>query len=128
MADTEPRPESVNNRLASYLAEYKDGIINEWMDRVRKNTAIKTGRLNVPALKDHLPELFDDLIEALRCYPDEGSFDQIRRDSVTHAVERWRQGYDLAEFMREIADLRTVFIYHLRLFEELHADFGMVPR
>ena len=43
-------------------------------------------------------------------------------------VVRWQKGYALHAVIREIAALRTEFIYQLRLFEEAHPEFAMTHR
>jgi hypothetical protein len=54
--------------------------------------------------------------------------EQFQETSGEHAVVRWQKGYDLYAVLREIAALRTEFIYQLRLFEEAHPEFGMTQR
>jgi len=53
---------------------------------------------------------------------------QIQETSGEHVVVRWQKGYDLYGVIREIAALRTEFIYQLRLFEEVHPEFAMTER
>ena len=66
-----PTPEihsaNINALLADYLGTQKEAIINEWLERVRGDeTIVATERLNTSALKNHLPEIFDDLTNTLR--------------------------------------------------------------
>ena len=128
MPNSESHPESVSGRLAAFLTSHKDAIRDEWLTRIRRDLATKTEKLTTEALIDHLPQLFDDIIDALRHYRGETVHEQMRRDAAAHATTRLQQGYDLASLLREIAHLRTIFIYHLRMFEESYPDFGMAAR
>ncbi len=128
MKSSEAHPESVNGRLATYLNEQKESIIGEWLVRVRGDIKIRTDTLSTEALKNHLPVLFDDLTQTLRRYGSETVAEQSVKDAEEHGAMRWRQGYDIAEVLRELKHLRVVIIYSLCMFEELNPDYGMAAR
>jgi len=133
IASTIPTPEvlpaSVNVLLADHLGVQKEAIINEWLERVRGDAAIiASERLNTPALKNHLPEIYDDLTNTLRLYGSEAVAEQSVKDAGEHGVARLRQGYELPEMLRELMHLRAILNYHLRQFEDLHAEFGLASR
>lgn len=122
-------PASVNVQLADHLDAQKEAILNEWLERVRGDMAIiASDILNTPALRNHLPEIFDDLIGTLRLYGNEAVAEQSVKDAGEHGVTRLRQGYELPEMLREIMHLRAILNYHLRHFEDMHAEFGMASR
>lgn len=126
---TEAHPDSVNGRFASYLVTKKEAILAEWLERVRADPSIiPTDTLNAVALKNHLPEIFDDLIDTLRRYGNETVAEQAVKDAEQHGATRLRQGYQLPEMLRELKHLRAVLIYHARAFEDLNPDDGMVAR
>lgn len=121
--------ESINARLASYLDKQKETIISEWLKKVRGDPAIlATDALSTDALKNHLPEIFDDMTASLRRYGSETVAEQTVKDAEDHGATRMRQGYELTEMLRELKHLRTILIYHLRVFEDLNPDDGMVAR
>ncbi len=125
----ETTPASVNVLLADHLCAHKEGIINEWLERVHGDTAIiASERLNKDALKNHLPEIFDDLTETLRFYGSEAVAEQSVKDAGEHGATRLRQGYELPEMLRELMQLRAILIYHMRQFEDLHSEFGVASR
>lgn len=126
--ESEKNPESVNARLAAYLSEHQDGILLEWLDRVKADPTIPSESLTTVQIKDHVPHLFRDLEETLRHYGSEAVADKSADDAETHGETRWEQGYELSELLREIKHLRTILIYHLLAFEEIHPDFGAVSR
>jgi hypothetical protein len=77
---------------------------------------------------DHIPDIFDAIIRALRQPLSEAATEQIQETSSEHVVLRWQKGYDLYGVIREIAALRTEFIYQLRLFEQTQPEFAMTQR
>lgn len=127
-ASAEAHPDSVNGRLATFLCGRKEEIIRAWISRVQADPSIPAETLTTNQLRDHLPRLFDDLAEILRHYGSEDAAEQAVKHAAKHGAERWQEGYDIAAVLREILHLRAVFIYHLRIFEELNPDFGMAAR
>ena len=121
--------ESVNARFASYLHTQKEIIIGEWLEKVRGDPAIiATDALSTDALKNHLPEIFDDLTASLRRYGSATVAERTVKDAGDHGATRMRQGYELPEMLRELKHLRAILVYHLRVFEDLNPDDGMVAR
>lgn len=121
-------PSSVNGRLAQNLTSNRNEIIGEWLKRVRSDTNIPTDSLTTPQLKDHMPQLFDDLTSTLCRYGSEAVSEQSEKDGEKHGATRWQQGFELTEMLRELMHLRAILIYHLRIFEETNEDFGMASR
>ena len=120
--------ESVNARLADFFCGRKEEMIKAWLARLQRDPAIASESLSTHQLRDHLPRLFDDLADLLRRYGSEDVMERSERDAEKHGAERWQQGFSLPDLLREIMHLRCVFIYHLRVFEELHANFGTAAR
>ena len=126
---TEAHPDSVNARFANHLALQKEAIIADWLERVRGDPAIiPTESLNTVALKNHLPQIFDDLTDTLRRYGSETVAEQAVRDAEEHGATRLRQGYELPEMLRELKQLRAVLIREVRAFEDMNPDDGMAAR
>jgi len=128
MRNTEAHFESVCGRLASYLERHKELITTSWGERVRNSLAVPTDHMTRPEIMDHVPDIFDAIIQALRQPRDDAAMEQIQETSAQHVVVRWQKAYDLYAVLREIALLRTEFIYQMRLFEETHPEFGMTQR
>jgi len=128
MRNTEAHFESVCGRLASYLERHKELITTSWSERVRNSLAVPTDHMTRPEIMDHVPDIFDAIIQALRQPRDDAAMEQIQEASAQHVVVRWQEAYDVSAVLREIAFLRTEFIYQLRLFEETHPEFGMTQR
>ncbi len=121
-------PDSVNGRLAASLDSQRNEIIEEWIDRVRKDPAIPTDSLTLKQVRNHIPHLFDDLTETLSRYGSEAVDEQAEKDGEEHGAVRWEQGFELPEMLRELMHLRSILINRLGLFESKNEDFGMVAR
>jgi hypothetical protein len=128
MNETEAHPESISGRLAAYFEAHKAAMTNEWVTRVRKDSAIDTDTMTTPQIISHVPHVFDAVIQALRQHTSDATMEQLRENTATHAIVRWQQEYHLPAVLRELSALRTVFIHHLQTFEESHPDVGVARR
>jgi hypothetical protein len=126
MADHENA--GVDELMAGFLHARRDEIIRVWMDKVTADPAIPTGALTNRQLRDTMPRVIDDIADAIVNHGLEGATAQFDRDAEKHGAERWQQGYELHELLREIMHLRAVFVYYLRVFEEAHPDLGSAAR
>src|SRR5690349_14986898 len=97
-ATSEPR------RLADFLREHKEEILDHWAAEVRKVGAARA--LAQPLLLDHLPEFIDDLAEYVDDVRGGESIGPPEERPRIHALERLEVGYDLAEVVAEYAVLR----------------------
>jgi RsbRD-like negative regulator of sigma factor len=121
-------PESINARLAAYLTQQKDSIMDELMKRLRKADMIETDALTNSELRSHVPQILEDLTRELLHFGSEDAAKLTHLDAVEHGAARWRQGFNLSELLRESGHLRTILIYHLCQFEEAHTAFGFAAR
>ena len=101
---------SVNEQLADFLYRRREEMIRAWMARVQADPAIPAESLTTKELRNHLPTLFNDLRDTLKRYGSGEVSDRASRDAEKHGAERWQQGYDLPQLLREIMHLRAVFI------------------
>ena len=91
--------------LAAHLLEHRDAILDAW----RAYGDVVPGRnisasLSRAQFNDHIPAVLDSLSESLNAWPEETgtAATQIEADKVAdHGVQRWQQGYSLAEVLRE---------------------------
>jgi RsbT co-antagonist protein rsbRD N-terminal domain len=128
MKNTEVRPESASGRLAAYLESHKEAMTSEWVGRVRKDSAVPTDFMTKPEIIDHIPQIFDAIIQALRQHRSDTTIEQVHQIAARHMIVRWIEHFNLQAVLRELSLLRAEFIYHLRVFEEEHPDFGIAAR
>jgi hypothetical protein len=128
MKDTEASAESISGSLADYLEAHKEAMTNEWVKRVRKDPGVPTGSMTKLEIINHLPLVFDAIIQALRQHRSDAAIEQLHQVTVRHAIVRWIEHFDPRAVLREISLLRAEFIYRLQVFEEERPDFDIASR
>src|SRR5215210_1294451 len=102
------------NRLTAFLCERRERIARDWTAAVHRDDEIQTSEtITAKQLRDHLPEMFDDLVDLLRRPEDLVQQEQADRNARSHGFHRWQQGYSLLELLRELARVRNIIIDHL---------------
>jgi hypothetical protein len=61
-------------------------------------------------LSDHLPGLFNDLVEYLRTAASGDARRNVMREARRHGSRRWDQGYSLAELLRELGTVHRLIL------------------
>lgn len=119
-----PHP-NIGVRLAAFLADRREQIITEWTAAVHRDRMIASSEtITHSQLRDHLPQLLDNLSDTLCNAFSEDIKQQAAWTAATHGHMRWKEGYDISEMLREMRDLRSSLIPHLIEFQELHQDIG----
>ena len=112
-ADFRPRFDG----LADWLAARRELVIIQWVAMAQEHLALraKTGY----SLVDHVPQLFDDLIDGLRQMPPAGILPGSPADhhAREHARCCWEHRCGLEEMLEELSFLRTLLTGHLAVFE-----------
>ncbi len=117
--DPSPEQRIVGCSLSNYLADRRQRIVSEWMANVLSDPAVPAAdELTVTQLKDHIPQILDDLSRTL-----EDAFSQEVKEranwrAAIHGQVRWQQHFDISQLIREISGLRTVLISHLAEFHD----------
>ena len=117
----EPSPEQqiVGCNLSEFLAERRQQILSAWMLGIREDERLPaTDDLTLNQLKDHIPNILDDLNRTLTDAFNQEIKDRTARFAAYHGYVRWEQHYDIAQLIREIGALRTVLIHYLAEFQE----------
>jgi hypothetical protein len=98
---------SIVETLRSGRAE----ILKDWIDRVRDNTAVQTGQtLSDPLLLDHMPQLFDAILDRLEVNRSREDAEQF---AAVHGFTRRITGYDVVETVIELLVFRRAIWTHL---------------
>lgn len=86
-------------------------ILKDWVDRVRDNRAIKAGEtLSDPLLLDHMPQLFDALLDRLALIRSREDAEQF---AAVHGFTRRITGYDIVETVIELLMFRRAIWTYL---------------
>jgi len=121
---------SMNPTAASHFAEHlrthQSAITEAWVQAVKGDREIASSqKLTLSELADHLPALFNDLIEYLESSATEGTRERVRQEAQRHGNQRWKQGYRLVELLRELGTIQRLLLRRgLHDFLQLHPEFG----
>ena len=90
----------------------RETVLRDWMERVRANQAMVTGQaLAEPLLLDHVPQLFDAILDRLEINRSREDAEQF---ATVHGFTRRLTGYNIAETVLELLMFRRAIWAHLR--------------
>ena len=98
--------------ISSLLQNGHDTIVRNWAEKVSADRRVRSdARLTYLQLIDHVPEIVEELREALASgeQPD----GQMLDEGKNHGRTRWQQGYELKEVVRELTLLRVTLVEFL---------------
>ena len=112
--------------LARHLASRRDAILRAWRSAVDTDPRLTTGAsLPRTQLDDHLPDVlatFEQQLYAPPTTPDTASPTESMQDAAAHGLQRWQQGYDLREVMREWGFLQLCLVEELEAYAAAHPE------
>jgi len=117
---------AVVSSLAQDLRDRQSQIIQTWINAVGNDLEIKSAHtISESELADHLPRLFNDLVDYLQSSGAEDCAKIVTEEARKHGNQRWRQGYQLAELLREIAIIRRlIMVDALSSFFQLQREYS----
>ncbi len=93
------------------LRNGRETVLRDWMERVRANQAMVTGQaLSEPLLLDHVPQLFDAILDRLEINRSREDAEQF---AMVHGFTRRLSGYNIAETVLELLMFRRAIWAHL---------------
>jgi signal transduction histidine kinase len=102
--------------LADHLRDHRDTLMLEWQHAVKRDPDLNQGEsLPRAELFDHIPALLKAFEERLRHTPGPAEPAAVEPASA-HGLQRWQQGYDLREVIRELGQLNRCVILELDRF------------
>lgn len=105
------------NALAAYLERQRDDLLRLWREEISRDPEVTSNSgLSRSLLEDHIPEILADFERRLRAEHALHAMQvdlQHRRDAAEHGRQRWQQGYDVRETMREWGHLQSVVLKEL---------------
>jgi two-component system, OmpR family, phosphate regulon sensor histidine kinase PhoR len=91
--------------LGELIHETRDTLLARWRDQVRKLPSAQ--HLDTPTLNDHIPDLIEELADALRSRTDQPVDEKLLAGSPpVHGRQRLRDGFDIEEVVAEYNILR----------------------
>lgn len=92
------------DRIVQLLRAGRDEILKDWVERVRDNRAVGADQtLSDPLLLDHLPQLFDAMLDRLEV---NRSREEAEQWAAIHGFTRRITGYDVVETVIELLMFR----------------------
>ncbi len=120
--------------VVDVLRSGRDLILHDWVERTRDNAAVKADEtLSDPLLLDHLPQLYDAILDRLEINRPREEAEQF---AAVHGFTRRVSGYDLLETTIELMMFRHAIWTHLlavnlssgQCLNAMEAIDGMVDR
>jgi hypothetical protein len=103
----------MTDEIRRLLKNGQETIVRTWTEKVTADRRVHTDeRLSYLQLVDHIPQIVEELHDALG----DGEV-RVLTEGREHGRQRWRQGYELKEVVRELTLLRVTlveFIEHYR--------------
>ena len=100
--------------LSGAVEELRGGretVLRDWVERVRANQAMVTGQaLSEPLLLDHVPQLFDAILDRLEINRSREDAEQF---ATVHGFTRRLSGYNVVETVLELLMFRRAIWAHL---------------
>jgi len=116
--------------LADHLSSRRDAILAAWADAARRDPELTApSALSRTQFFDHIPQMLDALVRKLRASYMRDVL-EAQQDGIEnaegHGVQRWQQGYNEGEVMREWVSLNACIADELDAFALGHP--GVDPR
>src|SRR5215470_18060760 len=97
--------------LSYYLIDHRDEVLREWLEAVQRNPDIlSSNHFSSEELFDHLPKLLENLAERLEHPQFHYDSSAVSHPGRSHGKFCWRQGYTLAEVIREAGSIRWILM------------------
>lgn len=97
--------------VVDQLRSGRETMLRDWMERVRANQAMATGQaLAEPLLLDHMPQLFDAILDRLEINRSREDAEQF---ATVHGFARRLTGYNIVETVLELLMFRRAIWSHL---------------
>lgn len=98
----------MSDEIGSLLKKGHETIVRDWTEKVAADKRINSDeRLTYVQLLDHVPQIVEELQRALSNNSSDG---RMLREGGEHGRQRWRQGYELKEVVRELTLLRVTLL------------------
>jgi hypothetical protein len=100
----------VKEAISRLLRTGQETIVRDWTEKVASDRRINSdARLSYIQLIDHVPQIVEELQQAIV----RGEREAPMSEGREHGRQRWRQGYELKEVVRELMLLRATLVEFL---------------
>lgn len=103
----------MTNEISRLLSSGSEQIVRQWSEKVMSDRRVQSdSQLSYIQLIDHIPQIIEELKHAMATGPSEESL----KEGNNHGRQRWRQGYELKEVIRELILLRATLLEFLETY------------
>jgi hypothetical protein len=104
----------MKDEIRRLLKNGQETIVRTWTEKVTADRRINSDeRLSYLQLVDHIPQIVEELHDALG---DGNGHGAMLTQGREHGRQRWRQGYELKEVVRELTLLRATLVEFIELY------------
>ena len=104
----------MTDEIRRLLKNGQETIVRTWTEKVAADRRVSSDeRLSYLQLVDHIPQIVEELHEALGAVNGEPI---MLAEGREHGRQRWRQGYELKEVVRELTLLRATLVEFIELY------------
>jgi hypothetical protein len=104
----------VSDEIRRLLRNGQETIVRTWTEKVTADRRVSSdARLSYLQLVDHIPQIVEELQDALA---DGQPAPPVLCEGRQHGRQRWKQGYELKEVVRELTLLRVTLVEFLELY------------
>ncbi len=103
----------MTDEISRLLTSGSEQIVRTWSEKVMADRRVQSdSQLSYVQLIDHIPQIIEELKLAMVTNPAEENLKEARN----HGRQRWRQGYELKEVIRELILLRATLLEFLETY------------
>jgi hypothetical protein len=104
----------MTDEIRRLLKNGQETIVRTWTEKVTADRRVTSDeRLSYLQLVDHIPQIVEELHDALG---DGNGEAPALTEGREHGRQRWRQGYELKEVVRELTLLRATLVEFIDLY------------
>ncbi len=93
------------DKLAALIKQERNALLTRWREQVRELPSAR--HLDLPTLTDHIPDLLDELADALQARSEQTIPEALGEGSPpAHGLQRLQDGFDIEEVVAEYNILR----------------------
>lgn len=102
----------MTDEIRRLLKNGQETIVRTWTEKVTADRRVQSDEhLSYLQLVDHIPQIVEELHEALG-----DGHGHMLIEGREHGRQRWRQGYELKEVVRELTLLRVTLVEFIELY------------
>jgi hypothetical protein len=104
----------MTDEIRRLLKNGQETIVRTWTEKVTADRRVQSDEhLSYLQLVDHIPQIVEELHDALG---DANGVPTALTEGREHGRQRWRQGYELKEVVRELTLLRVTLVEFIELY------------